>query len=109
MGISEFLKSLFSPSKADNYVVHDGRGLYVFIRCDKCGEKIQLRLRKTDEIQRNQNPKEFQFFVQKMVMGTECFNRMETRIEFDKNYNVVNSQISNGKLITKDEYEQNAL
>ena len=88
--------------------ISDGpHGVVVFIKCNKCGEKIRLRLRKTSEIVHGEGTKDYEYFVQKVVMGNDCFNKMETRVEFNKAYQVVNWEIAHnaGKLITKSEFD----
>lgn len=110
MGIFEKIKELFSgsgqgPKAVGGYTRHDGQGLYVYIRCDRCGEVIPLRLRKTDEMARSEEPG-YEFFVQKLVMGNQCFNRMDSRIEFDRRHEVLHSDIKGGSLVTVQEYEQ---
>lgn len=109
-----FLNKLFGiggqgASSKDSKTIQDGNGLFIFIQCNRCGEKIKLRLRKTDELQRLENNQNgASFFVKKMVMGSNCFNRMESTIEFDARYNVVHSEIENGKLLSVAEFNQDS-
>mgnify|MGYP007130807802 CR=1 FL=1 len=78
----------------------------MYLQCDKCGERLALRLRKSSEIQREDDGShDYQMFINKTVIGNDCFNRMQLRLEFDGMYRVVNKQLENGTFITKDEYE----
>ncbi|MGI6567260.1 MAG: hypothetical protein GX341_08670 [Firmicutes bacterium] len=82
--------------------------VWVYIKCDKCGEKLALRLRKSSEIQREEAGRGYQMFINKTVIGNQCFNRMHLRLEFDGAYRVVNKQLQAGTFITKEEYENSA-
>ncbi|HHV62634.1 MAG TPA: hypothetical protein GXX51_08360 [Firmicutes bacterium] len=86
----------------------DRNAVWVYVKCRKCGEVVALRLRKTDEIQRDcdgvcSSPGAV-FFVRKEVMGTRCFNRMDLLVEFDANYRVVGSKVTGGELASREEY-----
>ena len=94
------------PSGKKGFTRQDGQGVYVYIQCQRCGEQIALRLRKTDEMVRSQGQKDYAFFVQKTVMGNQCFNRMDARIEFDQRHEVVNSTIHGGILIPAADYKE---
>lgn len=112
-----FLSNLFPglrKSRArgkQGYVKRDGQhGIWIYLQCDKCGEKIPVRLRVTSEVQRREGPDEDlgpgQFFVQKTIVGSQCYQRIEATIDFDAKYNVIDSEIKHGKLITQKEYEE---
>ncbi len=105
---SKIKAALVGSGKTSNatrgYTRHDGQGLFVYIRCDRCGEVVPLRLRKTDEMARSEE-EGYDYFVQKIVMGTQCFARMDTRLEFDRRHEIVNSSIQGGSLITVKEYD----
>ncbi|HHY47766.1 MAG TPA: hypothetical protein GX506_10780 [Firmicutes bacterium] len=86
----------------------DRNAVWVYVRCKKCGEVVALRLRKSDEIQRDcdgvcTTPGAV-FFVRKDVMGTKCFNRMDLLVEFDVNYRVVGHKVIGGELVTREDY-----
>ena len=81
--------------------------VWVYLKCDKCQELISLRIRKSSEIQRDEGGggKSYDMFVNKTVVGSKCFNRMDLRLEFDKAYRVVNSELSGGSFVPKEEFE----
>ncbi len=100
-----------TTSGQKGYARQDGpSGLYVYLQCDHCGEKIGVRLSKTSELQRREGPDEGQgpgeYFVRKTIVGSKCYRRIEATIDFDARYNVVHSEVVNGKLITFDEYQK---
>ncbi|NMB20564.1 MAG: hypothetical protein GX979_06850 [Firmicutes bacterium] len=85
-------------------------GLWFYVQCDRCGEKIAVRLRTTSEIQRREGPDKDegpgQFFVRKTIVGSQCYQRIEATVDFDAKYNVVEADIDHGKLITYQEYQK---
>src|SRR5690606_28818579 len=74
----DFLARLFAPgrtrSKAKTgYVKRDGRyAIWIYVQCDRCGEKIPVRLRTTSELQKREGPDAElgpgQYFVRKTVV-----------------------------------------
>lgn len=113
-----FLSKLFSglaKPKArgqQGYTTPDGKyGIWIYLQCDKCGEKIPVRLRTTSELQRREGPEKDlgpgTFFVQKTVVGSQCYQRIDATVEFDARYNVIDSTVTNGKLITYQAYKEN--
>lgn len=83
----------------------DSQAIWVHIQCDGCGEPFALRIRKTDEIQRSEQGTDYTYFVQKQVVGSRCFRRMDMRLEFDASYRIVNQSLSRGRFLTREEYE----
>ena len=98
-----------APTAAQSGIQVTKDAVWVYLQCDKCGEKLALRLRKSSEIQREEaGSHDYQMFINKTVIGNKCFNRMQLRLEFDGMYRVVNKQLENGTFITKDQYEDTA-
>ncbi|NPV81240.1 MAG: hypothetical protein HPY52_13375 [Firmicutes bacterium] len=114
MGIFAKLFSSASSKPAESgkglAVANDRNAVWIYVKCKKCGEIVPLRLRKTDEIQRDCDnvcsAPGAVFFVHKEVMGksTKCFNRMDLFVEFDCAYRVVGANITNGELVSREEY-----
>lgn len=88
----------------------DGQALWIYVECASCGEHIKLRLRKTSEIQRRDGPDEEQgpgeYFIRKTIIGSRCFKPIETEIEFDHRYRIIQSHVKNGRLIPRSEYKE---
>ncbi|HBG08735.1 MAG TPA: hypothetical protein DDX25_01735 [Firmicutes bacterium] len=112
----DFLSRLFGSSGAKSkskagYVRREGRhAVWIYVQCSRCGEKIPVRLRTTSELQRREGPDAQlgpgQFFVRKTVVGKKCYQRIEATVDFDGKYDVVDSKMVNGKLITYEEYKK---
>lgn len=45
------------------------------------------------------------FFIQKTIVGNRCYQRIEAAIEFDGRFNVIDSEVKNGRLLTVEEYK----
>ncbi len=107
-----FLGNLWQSVKKDSasqgYSRMQGNGVWVFVQCTKCQEKIRLRLRRTDELQRSEEKGAGAFFVNKTIMGKQCFTRIDAHFQFDATYRILkeHSELKNGKLISEREFEQ---
>jgi len=75
-----------------------GDALLVRVVCDRCGEEIAARLRKSSDIQPNYDGGEFAYFVQKTLVGAKCFNRIDIRLELDGRYRLLRSNVRGGAL-----------
>ena len=87
-----FLKNLFSR-KPKEYV--DKRGLYQHVACKKCDNVLRVRIDKTYDLNRT----DAGFVWHKTLVCGKCFNKMETTLTFDSNYNVVTEEISGGSYV----------
>jgi len=76
-----------------------GEAIIVSIECDRCGERIETRLRKSSDIPRSSEGDPFEYFVQKTLVGTKCFNRIELRLEMDGRYRLISSSAKGGRLV----------
>ena len=98
MGILDFIKRLFTGGSKSKLI-------NIYIKDDKCGEKIKLVLRKGYDIVREfDEDKEASFSTKKVAICDNCYSNIEVFIEFDNNYNIISKNIENGEFITKDEY-----
>lgn len=79
-----------------------GDVLQVRVVCDRCGEEIAARLRKSSDIQTNFDGGEYAYFVQKTLVGKECFQRVELRLELDERYRLIHSTVRGGTLLVPD-------
>jgi len=97
MGFFDKLKKIFSGNKNSNLIK-------IYVKDNKCGEKIKIVLRKGYDIARNYEETESTFSTKKVAICDNCYNKIYINLQFDKNYQIVGQEIKNGELITADEY-----
>jgi len=76
-----------------------GDAIIVSVECGRCGERIDVRLRKSSDIPSASDGDPFEFFVQKTIVGTKCFNRIDIRLEMDARYRLIRSDAKGGRLV----------
>ena len=103
-----FLKKLGSiipkpPSKED-------RAIYLYVQCDRCGEKLRARVDTWNELTPEydgKSDKPSSFFCRKVIIGEKlCYQPIEMRLTFDKNHKLVSQEIQGGKFIDQEAYNQ---
>jgi hypothetical protein len=101
-----FLKNIgkiFSTRTAE-----PGRAIYLYVRCNKCGEKLRARVDTYNELTPDYNGNSDQpssYFSRKVLIGEKlCYQPIELRLKFDRNHKLVNQEISGGKFIGEEEF-----
>lgn len=79
-----------------------GEAIIASVECDRCSERIDVRLRKSSDIPSGSEGDPFEFFVQKTIVGNRCFNRIELRLEMDARYRLIRYEAKGGRLITEE-------
>ena len=79
-------------------------GFLVFnIKCNRCGEEITVKIRKTSDISRiyenEDRPQGSSFYVRKEILGNKCNNLIYLTAYFGESFNLISSEISGGKII----------
>lgn len=99
MGFLKNLKNFFmvpSSSGTGNFIIYR-------IRCDRCGEEIEIKLRRSSDISRvyegEENPPGAAFFVRKEILGSRCNNLIYLSLYFGENFNLISRDITGGKLV----------
>jgi hypothetical protein len=99
MGFLDSLKNFFAspaPSGSGNFITFK-------IMCDRCGEEINVKLRRTSDISRiyedEENPCNASFFVRKEILGNKCNNLIFLTAYFGENFNLISSEITGGKFV----------
>jgi len=82
-------------------ITEAGDAVLVTVECDRCGEEITVRLRKSSDIQRNYDEEGPEFFVRKTLVGKQCFNRIDLELDMDARYRPVDARVRGGKLRPK--------
>lgn len=94
-----FLKKLFGGQSGRG----DSDGIFVYVRSSRTGEVIRVRLHKYNDLTASDDF--MSYHVNKTIMGEKSFDRIEAEFEFDKNRQLVNSNITGGTLVDEDAYE----
>ncbi|MGI6379484.1 MAG: hypothetical protein ACOX2R_01710 [Anaerolineae bacterium] len=98
-----FLSKLFGSGRSRESG-DDPHGLHLYFRCQKCGEVIDVRVDKRNDLNReDEGPGPF--LLRKEVMGSKrCFALIRAEVWFDANYAVAQADIQGGSLVSKEEY-----
>ncbi len=101
MGFLKKLGSLFSGSTGD------GRSLWLYVQCDKCGEILKGRvdLHNDLSVQYDEPGSGASYFCRKVFVGSNrCYRPIEVALTFDKNRKLMNEEISGGALVSKEAF-----
>jgi len=100
-----FLKKLASlfPSPT----LGDERSYWIYARCNRCKEVLKARIDLYNDLSIDYDAPQTAYYCRKVLMGTSrCFQQIEVSLKFDEKRRVIDSQVTGGQLITKEEYEQ---
>ncbi len=95
-----FLRKLFGGSSARG---SDKDGMYFYVRGQRSGEVIQLRLHRYNDLSQSDDQKTFH--VRKVAVGQRNFERIEVEFIFDKNRNFLTAEVTGGELVEREDYE----
>jgi hypothetical protein len=95
------LNTIFGSASGE---IKDREGLYFYVRCNKCGTPVRVRVNKYRDFQRDYDTGNL--LLRKEVMDGGCFSLMYATIELDSSYKVIRQEIEGGEFITWDEYQQ---
>ena len=79
------------------------KGFFVYIRITRSGEVVRLRLRPGYDISQDDHG---QPFTRKLIVGQRSFDRCEAVIYFDKSYQVINSDLEGGEIVSQAEWDE---
>jgi hypothetical protein len=97
-----FLKRLFGGGGAKEQTYEDKDGIYLYVRAHKCNAVVKVRADKKHDL----NDADGGYVWYKTIVDSKCFSRMEAVVHFDRNYNITQSEITNGEFITAVAYEE---
>jgi len=81
----------------------DPHGIYVYVKCDNCGEKLRIRADKRHDLMRDYETDEL--IWKKEIMDARCFQIMYATVVFDGAHHVRSRAIEGqGHFITEEEY-----
>lgn len=87
----------------------EGDALWVYVRCDKCGERIKTRVDLSYDLTPNYDDegRVTNYFSRKVLIGSRgCFAPVEVKLTFDAQRRVSWREINGGQFISKEEYER---
>ena len=96
-----FLKKLFGGSEDEKSSATSGQGLFLFVQCDRCSDKVRLYIHREHELNRTSSG----FVWHKTIIDNKCFQPITTTVNFDNSYRVSQSEIGGGHYISKEEFE----
>lgn len=81
----------------------DPQGIYFYIQCDNCGEKLRVRADKQHDLMRDYETG--QLIWKKEVMDGRCFRIMYAHVVLDQQHRVQSQTIEGeGHFISEEEY-----
>ncbi len=81
----------------------DDAGLYIYVKCGKCGAPVRIRADKEHDLQQDYDGDGF--IYRKEVMDSRCYKLFHFTLTFDGAYNIIEREIEGGEFITEEEYQ----
>ncbi len=81
----------------------DGDGLYFYVRADRTGEVIPLRLNRYNDLSLMDD--QTRYYSRKIIVGQKSFDRIEAEFIFDKDRKFLTADVSGGELVDQGDYE----
>ncbi|MBC7248982.1 MAG: hypothetical protein H5T62_01730 [Anaerolineae bacterium] len=104
MGFWQKLAALILPPRIEDYNV-----LWLYVRCDRCGEIIRNRVNLTSEASAaayDDRGRPTGYLVRKTLVGSRrCYQPIEVTLTLDARRHVVEQAIEGGQFVTAEEYE----
>ncbi len=100
----EFLKKIgefiFGSSSGE---LRDPDGIYLYIKCDKCGAPVRIRADKRHDLQRDFDTGNY--VLRKEIMDGSCFSLMYATVHFNAHYQITSQEVEGGEFITWEAYK----
>lgn len=78
-------------------------GLYFYIKLDRKGEIVRIRLNRASDLNRDYASGEYS--SRKYIIGPKTYQKAEAYFEFDGNYRLLEWEIKGGELVSEEEWE----
>ncbi len=78
-------------------------GLYYYVRCDRCGEVIRVRINPLNDLSIDDTGKGL--WAHKVIVGQRCYNRIEADFTYDMNRKLNSSQATGGTFVDKQAFQ----
>ena len=69
--------------------IKDKEGIYFYVKCDKCGAPVRVRVNKYHDLQRDEDSGGF--ILRKEIMDGSCFRLMYATVHFDYNRKIIDT------------------
>lgn len=97
--LKKLTKVFSSPGSGDD------RSYWVYVRCNRCGEKIRTRVDLSNDLSLDYEGERTTYFTRKVLIGEgRCFERIEVLLTFDNNRKLINREINGGQFISQEGY-----
>jgi len=86
----------------------EGDALWVYVRCNKCGEAIKTRIDLSHDLTPSYSDegRVTDYVLRKVLIGSQrCFEPIEVTLTFDSQRRVSSREITGGQFISKEECE----
>lgn len=83
---------------------YDRDALWLYVRCDYCGQKLKIRVDRHWDLRRDWETGGYK--LDKEIMDGTCFSLMMARLRFDASQKIVSQELEGGTFLTREEYEQ---
>lgn len=99
-----FLSRLFGRGSAP---VAGGSIFWLYVRCERCGEKIRVRINRSTDAQQefDESGRPTHYLLRKEILGNRCPNLMSVESKLDNAGRVVEQQAERCVIIGQQEYE----
>ncbi len=98
---------IFGRFKTSRYLSANKNALWLFVQCNRCQEKIKLRIDKTLDLE-SEFPRagreDISFVLKKEILGNKCFNLINVDLGLDRKYKAISSRIEGGRFITEKKF-----
>ena len=94
-----WLGRLFGKGEA-----RDPDALWLYVRCDRCGQKLKVRVDRRHDLVRDYESGGYQ--LNKEIMDGTCFSLMMARLRFDAGQRIVSQKLEGGTLLTREAFER---
>lgn len=95
---------LFPPPRSSE------RAQYLYVQCNRCGEKLRARVDMWNELTPEFDGKSEEaasYHCRKVLIGENmCFQPIELKLKFDRNHKLVEKEIYGGKYIDEAEFSK---
>ncbi len=108
-----FFSRLFGSKdggRAGRAPADDGRVTWLYVRCNRCGEPLRIRINAATDAQPEYDEEDGSdtgyYYMRKEILGNRCQNLMSVELRFDRGRRIADRSAVGCAIITPEEYEQ---